>query len=119
VVEDRYKEWFAAANKDAEALTNLYDEHPVLMRSKRSVISKAAIAGIPEACRRPALCAVHGDVRSTGFHVVGDIAIGTAFRWRLARDGKRIYFHGKTLLVWKKQRRFVEDLPLCLTKSEK
>ena len=31
-VEDRYKEWLAAANKkDAVALTNLYDEDAVLM----------------------------------------------------------------------------------------
>jgi hypothetical protein len=31
-VEDRYKEWIAAANKkDAAALTNLYDENAVLM----------------------------------------------------------------------------------------
>ena len=31
-VEDRYMEWIAAANKkDAEALTNLYDENSILM----------------------------------------------------------------------------------------
>jgi ketosteroid isomerase-like protein len=31
-VEDRYKEWIAAANKkDAAPLTNLYDENAVLM----------------------------------------------------------------------------------------
>ena len=35
-VEDRYKEWIAAANKkDAAALTNLYDENAVLMPRSR------------------------------------------------------------------------------------
>ncbi len=37
--------------------------------------------------------------------MVGDIAIETAvFDGELTRDGKRIQFHGKTLLVWKKQK---------------
>ena len=36
-VENRYKEWIAAANKkDAVALTNLYDENAVLMPRRRS-----------------------------------------------------------------------------------
>ena len=44
-VEDRYKEWIAAANKkDASALTNLYDENAVLMpKEEEPVIGKAAI----------------------------------------------------------------------------
>ena len=45
VVEDRYQEWIAAANKkDAAALTNLYDENAVLMpKQEEPVIGKAAI----------------------------------------------------------------------------
>ncbi len=45
VVEDRYKEWIAAAyKKDAEALASLYDENAVLMpKEEEPVIGKAAI----------------------------------------------------------------------------
>src|SRR5437879_13782802 len=44
-VEDRYKDWIAAANKkDAAALTNLYDENAVLMpKEEEPAIGKAAI----------------------------------------------------------------------------
>ena len=44
-VEDRYKEWLAAANKKvAAALTNLYYENAVLMpKEEEPVIGKAAI----------------------------------------------------------------------------
>jgi ketosteroid isomerase-like protein len=107
VVEDRYKEWFAAANKkDAEALTNLYDEHAVLMpKQEEPVIGKAAIA---EYYKRlvadPHFVPFTATFESNSFHLVGDIAIDTAdFDGELTRDGKPIYFHGKTLLVWKKQ----------------
>jgi ketosteroid isomerase-like protein len=43
-VEDRYKEWIAAANKkDVSAMTSLYDENAVLMpKSEEPVIGKAA-----------------------------------------------------------------------------
>ena len=108
VVEDRYKEWFAAANKkDAEGLTNLYDEHAVLMpKQEEPVIGKAAIA---EYYKRlvadPHFVPFTVTFESNSFHVVGDIAIDTGdFDGELTRGGKRIYFHGKTLLVWKKQK---------------
>ena len=44
-VEDRYKEWLAAANqKDAAALTNFYDENAVLMpKEEEPVMGKATI----------------------------------------------------------------------------
>jgi hypothetical protein len=44
-VEDRYKDWIAAANKkDTAALTDLYDENAVLMpKEEEPVIGKAAI----------------------------------------------------------------------------
>ena len=44
-VENRYKEWIAAANKkDAVALTNLYDDNAVLMpKEEEPVIGKATI----------------------------------------------------------------------------
>ena len=44
-VEDRYKEWIAAANKkDTSALTNLYDENAVLMpKEEEPVLGKTAI----------------------------------------------------------------------------
>ena len=65
-VEDRYKEWLAAANqKDAAALTNLYDENAVLMpKEEEPVIGKATTRRVlQEACRRPAFCAVHADAQ--------------------------------------------------------
>jgi ketosteroid isomerase-like protein len=47
-LENRYKEWIAAANKkDAAALTNLYDENAVVMpKSEEPVLGKAAMASI-------------------------------------------------------------------------
>ena len=108
MVEGRYKEWIAAANqKDAEALTSLYDENAVLMpKEEEPVIGKAAIA---EYYRRlvadPHFVPFTATLESNSFHLVGDIAIDTAdFDGELTRDGKRIRFHGKTLLVWKKQK---------------
>ena len=65
-VENRYKEWIAAANKkDADALTNLYDENAVLMpKEEEPVLGKATTRRVlQEACRRPALCAVHADAQ--------------------------------------------------------
>jgi uncharacterized protein (TIGR02246 family) len=107
VVEDRYKEWIAAASgKDAEALTNLYDEDAVLMpKEEEPVIGKAAIG---EYYRRlvadPHFVPFTATLETNSFHVVNDIAIHTAdFDGELTRGGKQIHFHGKTLLVWKKQ----------------
>src|SRR5437868_2435146 len=106
-VEDRYKEWIAAANKkDAAALTNLYDENAVLMpKQEEPVIGKAAIG---EYCKKliadPHFVPFTATFESNSFHVVGDIAIETAdFDDELTRDSKQIHFHGKTLLVWKRQ----------------
>ena len=107
VVEDRYKEWIAAASKkDVEALTDLYDENAVLMpKQEEPVIGKAAIG---EYCKKliadPHFVPFTATFESNSFHVVGDIAIETAdFDDELTRDSKQIHFHGKTLLVWKRQ----------------
>src|SRR6201987_740063 len=47
ILEDRYNQWLAAENKkDAEALTNLYDQNAVLMpKQEEPVIGKGAIGG--------------------------------------------------------------------------
>ena len=108
VVEDRYKEWIAAANKkDAEALTNLYDENAVLMpKQEEPVIGKAAIGEYyKKLVADPHFVPFTETFESDSFHVVGDIAIDTAvFDGELTRNDKKIHFHGKILLVWKKQR---------------
>jgi ketosteroid isomerase-like protein len=108
VVEDRYKEWIAAASKrDAEALTDLYDENAVLMpKQEEPVIGKAAIG---EYYRRlvadPHYVPFTETFASNSFHAVDDIAIDTAdFDGDLIRSGKQIHFHGKILIVWKKQK---------------
>ena len=108
VVEDRYKEWIAAANKkDAEALTSLYDENAVLMpKEEEPVVGKAAIG---EYYKRlvadPHFVPFTATLESNSFHVAGDIAIDTAdFDGELTRGGNQIHFHGKLLLVWKKQK---------------
>ena len=107
VVEDRYQEWIAAANKkDAEALTNLYDENAVLMpKQEEPVIGKAAIGEYyKKLIADPHFVPFTATFESNSFHVVGDIAIETAdFDDELTRDSKQIHFHGKTLLVWKRQ----------------
>ena len=108
VVEDRYNEWIAAASKkDAEALTDLYDENAVLMpKQEEPVIGKAAIG---EYYRKlvadPHYVPFTETFESNSFHVAGEIAIDTAdFDGELTRDGKHIHFHGKILIVWKKQK---------------
>jgi len=108
VVEDRYKEWIAAASKkDAEALTDLYDENAVLMpKQEEPVIGKAAIGEYyKKLVADPHYVPFTETFESNSFHVVGDIAIDTAdFDGELTRDGKYIHFHGKILIVWKKQK---------------
>ena len=43
--------------------------------------------------------------RSNSFHVVSDIAIETAdFGGALTRADNQIHFHGKMLLVWRRQK---------------
>jgi ketosteroid isomerase-like protein len=106
-VEDRYKEWLAAENKkDAEMLTNFYDENAVLMPSKEDpVIGKAAIGEwYKKLVVDPRFVPFTLTLNWNSFHLVGDIAIATSvFEGDLTRDGKQIHFRGKNLLVWKKQ----------------
>jgi len=106
-VEDRYKEWFAAANKkDAAALTNLYDENAVLMpKQEEPVIGKAAIGEYyKKLVADPQFVPFTLTLNWNSFHLVGDIAIATSvFDGDVTRNGKQIHFRGKNLLVWKRQ----------------
>jgi uncharacterized protein (TIGR02246 family) len=106
-VEDRYKEWLAAANKkDASAMTNLYDEDAVLMpKSEEPVIGKAAIGEYyKKLFADPHFVPFTLTLNWNSFHVAGDIAIATAvFEGDVTRKGKQIHFRGKNLLVCKKQ----------------
>src|SRR6266478_2882362 len=107
-VENRYQEWLAAENKkDAEALTNFYDQNAVLMPSKEEpVIGKAAIGEwYKKLVADPRFVPFTLTLDWNSFHVVGDIAIATSvFDGDLTRDGKQIHFRGKNLLLWKKQK---------------
>jgi len=107
-VEDGYKQWIAAANKkDAEALANLYDENAVLLPPREEpVIGKAAIAEwYKKYVADPNLVPFTETFESNSFHVVGDIAIDTSdFSGDATREGKTIHFHGKNLVLWKKQK---------------
>ena len=106
-VEDRYKEWIAAANKkDAAALTDLYDENAVLMpKEEEPVIGNAAIGEYyKKLVADPHFVPFTLTLNWNSFHLVGDIAIATSvFEGDVTRDGKQIHFRGKNLLVWKKQ----------------
>jgi ketosteroid isomerase-like protein len=106
-VEARYQEWLAAENKkDAEMLTNFYDENAVLMPSKEDpVIGKAAIGEwYKKLVADPRFVPFTLALDWNSFHLVGDIAFETSvFEGDLTRDGKQIHFRGKNLLVWKKQ----------------
>src|SRR5207244_9616054 len=80
-VEDRYKEWIAAANKkDAAALTNLYDENAVLMpKEEEPVIGKAAIGEYyKKLVADPHFVPFTLTLNWNSFPLVGDIAIATA-----------------------------------------
>ena len=117
-VEDRYKEWLAAANKkDAETLTSLYDEDAVLMpKEEEPVLGKAAIGEYyKKLVADPHFVPFTLTLNWNSFHVVGDIAIATSvFEGDVTRNGKQTHFRGKNLLVWREARRqsFVEDLSL-------
>ena len=106
-VEDRYKEWLAAANKkDAAALTNLFDENAVLMpKQEEPVLGRAAISEYyKKLVADPQFVPFTLTLNWNSFHVVGDIAIATSvFEGDVTRNGKQIHFRGKNLLVWKKQ----------------
>jgi ketosteroid isomerase-like protein len=107
VVEDRYKEWLAAANKkDAAALMNLYDENAVLMpKQEEPVLGKAAIGDYyKKLVADPHFVPFTLTVNWNSFHLVDDIAIVTSvFDGDVTRNGKQIHFRGKNLLVWKKE----------------
>ena len=106
-VEDRYKEWIAAANKkDATALTNLYDENAVLMpKEEEPVIGKAAISEYyKKLVADPHFVPFTLTLHWNSFHIVDDIAIATSvFEGDVTGNGKQIPFRGKNLIVWKKQ----------------
>jgi uncharacterized protein (TIGR02246 family) len=106
-VEDRYKEWLAAANKkDLSAMTDLYDENAVLMpKEEEPAIGKAAIGEYyKKLFANPQFVPFTLTLNWNSFHVVGDIAITTAvFDGNVTRNGKQIHFRGKDLIVWKKQ----------------
>ena len=106
-VEDRYKEWLAAANKkDAAAMIDLYDENAVLMpKSEEPVLGKAAIGEYyKKLFANPDFVPFTLNSNWNSFHVAGDVAIATSvFEGDVTRNGKQIHFRGKNLLVWKKQ----------------
>src|ERR1700688_1369742 len=80
-VEDRYKEWIAAANKkDVAALTNLYDENAVLMpKGEERGIGKARAGEYyKKLVADPHFVPFTLTVNWNSFHVVGDIAIATS-----------------------------------------
>jgi uncharacterized protein (TIGR02246 family) len=107
VLENRYKEWLAAANKkDAVALMDLYDENAVLMpKQEEPVLGKTAIGEYyKKLVADPHFVPFTLTVNWNSFHLVGDIAIATSvFEGDVTRNGKQIHFRGKNLLVWKKQ----------------
>ena len=107
-VEDGYKQWIAAANKkDAAALTNLYDENAVLLPPhEEPVLGKAAIGEwYKQYVADPRFVPFTETFTSNSFHVVGDIAIDTSdFSGDATRDGKTVHFHGKNMVLWKKQK---------------
>ncbi|PYK29889.1 MAG: hypothetical protein DME57_08760 [Verrucomicrobia bacterium] len=105
-VEDRYREWIAAANKkDITAMANLYDENAVLLpKSEEPVLGKIAIVGYyAQRFANPNYVPFKMDVAWNSFHVVCDIAIATSiFEADVTRDAKQVHFRGKYILVWKK-----------------
>jgi uncharacterized protein (TIGR02246 family) len=107
-VENRYQQWLTADNKkDAEAITDLYDENAVLMPSREDpVLGKAAIGEwYKKLFADPHFVPFTLALQWNSFHVVGDIAIETGvFDGELTRNGKQIHFRGKNLILWKKQK---------------
>ena len=107
-VEGRYREWLDAANKrDAAALTALYDDDAVLMpKQEEPAVGKAAIADYyKRLVADPHFVPFTATFVSNSFHAAGGLAIDTVdFDGDLTREGKAIHFHGKALLVWRKQK---------------
>jgi ketosteroid isomerase-like protein len=108
ILEDRYNQWLAAENtKDAEALTNLFDENAVLMpKQEEPVIGKTAIGDYyKKLVADPHFVPFTLALNWNSFHLASDIAVATAvFDGALTRNGKQIHFRGKNLLVWRKQK---------------
>jgi ketosteroid isomerase-like protein len=106
-VEDRYLESIAAANKkDTAAMTNLYDDNAVLMpQSEEAVLGKAAIGEYyKKLFANPDFVPFTLKSDWNSFQLAGDIAIAASvFEGDATRHEKHIHFHGKDLLVWKKQ----------------
>src|SRR6476646_3730341 len=106
-VEDRYRESIAAANKkDTAAMTNLYDDNAVLMpQSEEVVLGKAAIGEYyKKLFANPDFVPFTLKSDWTRLQVGGEIGIGASgFGGGANRNEKHIHFHGKDLLVWKKQ----------------
>lgn len=106
-VEGRYQESIAAENKkDIAAMTNLYDDNAVLMpQSEQAVRGKTAIAEYyKKLFSNPDFVPFTLKTDWNSFQLVGDIAIATSvFQGDATRKGKQIHFHGKDLLVWKKE----------------
>ena len=107
-VEDRYQHWLAAENKkDAEAITNFYDENAVLLpKQEEPVLGKAAIGEYyKKLVANPNFVPFTLTVNWNSFYAVEDIAIETSiFEGDVTRSGKQIHFRGKEVLVWKKQK---------------
>ena len=123
-VEDRYKEWIAAANKkDATALTNLYDENAVLMpKEEQPVIGKAAIDEYyKKLVADPHFVPFTLTLNWNSFHLVGDIAIATAlFEGDVTRNGKQNPFpRQEPACLEETGRRFVEDSSLHVRRDSR
>jgi len=123
-VEDRYKEWIAAANKkDATALTNLYDENAVLMpKEEQPVIGKAAIDEYyKKLVADPHFVPFTLTLNWNSFHLVGDIAIATAlFEGDVTRNGKQNPFpRQEPACLEETGRRFVEDFSLHVRRDSR
>ena len=107
MVEDRYQEWLAAANKkDAATMANLYDENAVLLpKSEEPVLGQTAMGEYYKRLfANPNFVPFTLKLDWNSFHLAGDVAIATAlFEGDATRNGKPIHFRGKNLLVWKKQ----------------
>ena len=123
-VEDRYKEWIAAANKkDAAALTNLYDENAVLMpKEEEPVIGKAAIDEYyKKLVADPHFVPFTLTLNWNSFHLVGDIAIATAlFEGDVTRNGKQNPFpRQEPACLEETGRRLVEDFSLHVRRDSR
>ena len=87
-------------------MTNLYDDNAVLMpQSEEAVLGKAAIGEYyKKLFANPDFVPFTLKSDWNSFQLAGDIAIAASvFEGDATRNEKHIHFHGKDLLVWKKQ----------------